>query len=204
MMMSTPNNMAPEPPDSPHNVTFNDDTSSVTEVFNDFNLHDASTATALPATMTTMAKDTGGYFVCPTTPGIMQGHVFFDPALMAFFQHHLLTYPIAHFRTHAEAEDYSRTTFYPPPPSTHPGVSTYNMLMTHPSVDPPAPHTFSHNHMWPQPPETCLPHLAFTFPSPMTPYKAHNDLHIASMPYARGQACKRERVMKDGFREIMN
>jgi hypothetical protein len=147
-----PNNTAPEPTDTPHtHVTFDDDTSSVTKVFNEFNFHDAMTTT-LPATTMATVKDTGRYFACPTTPGIMQGHVFFDPVLMAFFQHHLPTYPIAHFWTYAEAEDCSCITFYPPPPPVHPSVSAYNMLMTH-SSSPymGGPHPTGITHLHPQP-----------------------------------------------------
>jgi hypothetical protein len=113
MTTSTPNNTAPEPTNAPHNVTFDDDTSDVSEVFNAFNLHDDDTTTTVPTTTATTVNDKGGYFACPTTPGLMQGHVFFDPASMAFFQHRMPQYPIAQFRTYTEAEDYSRTTFYP-------------------------------------------------------------------------------------------
>jgi hypothetical protein len=116
MMTQTYNNTAPAQTDTPQNVTFNDDSSNVTKVFNDCTLYDDNANTTAPIS-TTATTDTGRYFACPTTPGIMKGHVFFDPSSMAFFQHRMPQYPIAQFRTYAEAEDYSHTTFYPPYPT---------------------------------------------------------------------------------------
>jgi hypothetical protein len=84
MMTQTYNNTAPAQTDTPQNVTFDDDSSNITEVFNDFTLYDDNANTTTPIS-TTATMDTGGYFACPTTPGIIKGHVFFDPSSMAFF-----------------------------------------------------------------------------------------------------------------------
>jgi hypothetical protein len=60
----------------------------------------------------------------------------------------------------------------------------FNSTSAHMGGPTPVSHTFNHNLPWPQPPETCLPHLAFAYPPPMTPYQAHTDLHVASTPQA--------------------
>jgi hypothetical protein len=186
MMMHTHNNTAPAQTDTPQNVTFDDDSSNITEVFNDFNLYDDAANTNAPiSTATNM--DTGGYFACPTTSGIMKGHIFFYPSLMAFFQHCMPQYPIAQFRTYAEAEDFSHTTIYPPYFRHHQHAPTYNMPMfnspgPHMGGPTPVPNNFHYNQPWPPLPETCLPNLAFTQPPPTTPYQVHTDPHVAPTP----------------------